>query len=185
MSVNLNYTQIDWTDGSGAKGSDKGQISFSVLDQLLYIGLGDSVLEFHPIQNAFSGNYADLNGLPDLSVFETTTQLNARSANDRIRTNHTGTQPISSIDGLQTALDASATGGQDFEYAANTFNTLSGAVVEIPHGLTDDQGNPARPSDFEFYLKCIQATNNIGKKVSKSRCKYIFLLFPFFSNHNM
>ena len=41
----------------------------------------------------------------DPSDLETTTQLNARDAANRDRANHTGTQAISTIDGLQSALD--------------------------------------------------------------------------------
>ncbi|MFM1842733.1 MAG: hypothetical protein RLZZ490_1470 [Cyanobacteriota bacterium] len=40
----------------------------------------------------------------DLSDYETSTQLNARDAANRDRTNHTGTQAIDTIDGLETAL---------------------------------------------------------------------------------
>jgi hypothetical protein len=37
--------------------------------------------------------------------FETTTQLNTRDSNNRSRANHTGTQTIATVTGLQTALD--------------------------------------------------------------------------------
>jgi hypothetical protein len=41
----------------------------------------------------------------DISDFETTSQLDTRDSANRDRTNHTGTQPISTVDGLETALD--------------------------------------------------------------------------------
>lgn len=44
-------------------------------------------------------------GDQDISAFETTTQLNARDTANRARANHTGTQAISTVTGLQTALD--------------------------------------------------------------------------------
>jgi hypothetical protein len=43
-----------------------------------------------------------------LANYETTTQLNARDTANRARSNHTGTQAISSVSGLQTTLDAKA-----------------------------------------------------------------------------
>lgn len=42
---------------------------------------------------------------PAIADFETTTQLDARDTANRSRTNHTGTQAISTVSGLQTALD--------------------------------------------------------------------------------
>jgi len=42
----------------------------------------------------------------DITNFETTTQLNTRDTANRSRANHTGTQAISTIDSLQTTLDA-------------------------------------------------------------------------------
>ena len=44
-------------------------------------------------------------GDQDLSEFETTTELNARDTANRSRSNHTGSQAISTVTGLQTALD--------------------------------------------------------------------------------
>ena len=41
----------------------------------------------------------------DITDFETTSQLNARDTANRDRTNHTGTQAISTVDGLQSALN--------------------------------------------------------------------------------
>lgn len=41
----------------------------------------------------------------DIANFETTTQLNSRDTANRNRANHSGTQSISTIDGLQTALN--------------------------------------------------------------------------------
>lgn len=41
----------------------------------------------------------------DIADFETTTELNTRDTNNRARANHTGTQAISTVTGLQTALD--------------------------------------------------------------------------------
>jgi hypothetical protein len=60
---------------------------------------------------AKSGDYDDLDNkpnIPDVSNFETTTQLNARDTANRARANHTGTQAISTVDGLQGALDGKA-----------------------------------------------------------------------------
>lgn len=42
----------------------------------------------------------------DITSFETTTQLNSRDTANRARGNHTGTQPISSINNLQTELNS-------------------------------------------------------------------------------
>jgi hypothetical protein len=44
-----------------------------------------------------------------LNDYETTTQLNARDTANRSRANHTGTQAISTVSGLQSALDAKQT----------------------------------------------------------------------------
>jgi hypothetical protein len=57
---------------------------------------------------ATSGDYNDLINLPvipDVSNFETTTELNNRDTANRDRANHTGTQDISTVNNLQTELD--------------------------------------------------------------------------------
>lgn len=43
-----------------------------------------------------------------LADYENTTELDVRSVADRDRTNHTGTQDINTVNGLQTALDGKA-----------------------------------------------------------------------------
>lgn len=60
----------------------------------------------------------------DIANFETTTQLNARDTNNRSRANHTGTQPISSVNGLQAALDAVQVGSAA-TITVGTVNTLA------------------------------------------------------------
>jgi hypothetical protein len=50
----------------------------------------------------------DISGFNNDEGFETPTQLNARDTANRSRANHTGTQAISTVDGLQTALDGKA-----------------------------------------------------------------------------
>lgn len=59
-------------------------------------------------------------GDQDISNFETTTQLNARDTVNRARANHTGTQAIATVDGLQSALDLKLVAADiaDFETTA-------------------------------------------------------------------
>ena len=63
----------------------------------------------------------------DIANFETTTQLNARDTANRDRANHTGTQAISTVTGLQTALDGKQAVG---DYATNTALTNGLATKE-------------------------------------------------------
>jgi hypothetical protein len=92
-----------------------------------------SILGYTP--SSFSGNYGNLTGIPsefpplahnhtissvtglqtalnlkleslDIANFETTSQLDNRDTANRNRSNHTGTQAISTVDGLQLELDS-------------------------------------------------------------------------------
>lgn len=68
------------------------------------------------------GNYL----LPsDISSFETTTQLNNRDTANRNRANHTGTQAISTIIGLETAFAAK----QDILISGTHIKTLNGIAL--------------------------------------------------------
>jgi hypothetical protein len=62
---------------------------------------------------AEQGELAETALQPEAIVdFETATQLNARDTANRNRTNHSGTQAIDTISGLQSALDGKATAAQ-------------------------------------------------------------------------
>jgi hypothetical protein len=114
---------------------------------------------------ATTGTYSDLSGRPTLGTasatnitdyatsaqgtkadtalqpasiinFETTTQLNSRDTANRARGNHTGTQPISSINNLQTSLDSkepTITIGTTGQYwrGDKTFQTLDKSAVGL------------------------------------------------------
>lgn len=68
------------------------------------------------------GNYL----LPsDISSFETTTQLNSRDTANRARVNHTGTQAMSTIIGLETAF----AGKQDILVSGTHIKTLNGIAL--------------------------------------------------------
>ena len=68
------------------------------------------------------GNYL----LPsDISSFETTTQLNSRDTANRSRVNHTGTQAMSTIIGLDAALTAK----QDILVSGTHIKTLNGIAL--------------------------------------------------------
>lgn len=77
------------------------------------------------------------------SAFETPAQLDARDTADRDRANHTGTQAISTVSGLQTALDAksaetvAATGAVIDFTASKVFNSpASPSAANITDDLT-------------------------------------------------
>lgn len=72
-----------------------------------------------------------------IANFETTAQLNARDTANRSRDNHTGTQAISTVTGLQTALDGKQPTG---DYATNTALTnglATKANVSHTHVIAD------------------------------------------------
>src|SRR5690606_37049445 len=75
---------------------------------------------------AEQGGLADSAVQPgDLVDFETSTQLNARDNANRNRANHTGTQAISTISGLQAALDSKQDAG-DYATSDDLSTGLSG-----------------------------------------------------------
>lgn len=115
------YDGNDWTWFSVGSGTNWGQILGTLTDQTDLINVLNNKLE--------SGDVAD---------FETTTQLNTRDTANRNRTNHTGTQAISTISGLQTELD-----GKESTFSKNTaFNKNFGTASD-----TVTQGNDSRLSD--------------------------------------
>lgn len=90
---------------------------------------------------AEQGGLADSAVQPgDLVDFETSTQLNARDNANRNRANHTGTQAISTISGLQAALDSKQDAG-DYATSDDLSTGLSGkANVNHNHTLEDVAG---------------------------------------------
>ena len=68
----------------------------------------------------------------DLSGYATTTALTDASTADRARANHTGTQAISTVTGLQTALDGKQAAGS---YASAAQGALADTAVQ-PSALT-------------------------------------------------
>lgn len=60
-----------------------------------------------------------------IANFETTTQLNTRDTNNRNRANHTGTQPINSVSGLQGELNAKVA-------VTDIVNDLTTTVATVP-----------------------------------------------------
>jgi len=67
--------------------------------------------------------------IPDLSTYETTTQLNTRDTNNRNRSNHTGTQDASTVTGLSDV----ATSG-DYDDLINKPTIPSAAPVDSVNG---------------------------------------------------
>src|SRR5690606_10041641 len=70
-----------------------------------------------------------------IANFETTTQLNARDTANRNRANHTGTQAISTVSGLQSALNDKA-------------DTSSLATVATSGDYDDLSNKPSIPSAY-------------------------------------
>jgi len=61
----------------------------------------------------------------DIANFETTTELNSRDTANRDRANHTGTQAISTVNGLQTALN----GKQETLVSGTNIKTINNASL--------------------------------------------------------
>lgn len=66
----------------------------------------------------------------DITDFETTTELNARDTANRDRTNHTGTQAISTVSGLQSDLDSKIAKDVNTTYTTNAITTLTQAEYD-------------------------------------------------------
>lgn len=108
-------TSVDVTGGTGIESSG-GPVTTSgaitvALDSATQASLGKADTAVQPAA---------------ITDFETTTQLNARDTANRSRTNHTGTQAIATVTGLQTALDSKATSTQGG--LADTAAQLAGAA---------------------------------------------------------
>lgn len=72
----------------------------------------------------------------DIADFETTTELNARDTDNRDRANHTGTQAISTVSGLQDDLDSKAS--TTHTHVKADITDLASSEL-IPSGGTDGQ----------------------------------------------
>ncbi len=98
-----------------------------------------------------------------IANFETTTQLNARDTANRNRTNHTGTQSISTITGLQTALNDKlnsssvvndvTTGGTNVPLSAQQGVVLKGLIDSINTLLTSDETNLDTLQEIVDYIE--------------------------------
>jgi hypothetical protein len=78
----------------------------------------------------------------DIADFETTTQLNTRDTANRNRANHTGTQAISTVDGLQVALDgkepADATILKDGDIGVTVQSYNANTVIDANYVATEN-----------------------------------------------
>lgn len=138
----------------------------------------------------FSGNYADLSGKPTLGTaaatdstayataaqgaladtavqpaaianFENTTQLNTRDTNNRARANHTGTQSISTVDGLQTALDAkqaTLVSGTNIKTINSESILGTGNLIITGGGDTSNLPNNVRINGVEHFYQSTKPT---------------------------
>ncbi len=89
-----------------------------------------------------------------IADFETTAQLDARDTANRDRANHTGTQAIATVSGLQTALDGKADDGD--------VTAVSGALA----GHTGDMSNPHGVTKAQVGLGNVDNTSDADKPVS-------------------
>jgi hypothetical protein len=103
----------------------------------------------------------------DISNFETSSQLDSRDSDNRDRANHTGTQAISTVTGLQDALDdkldsngeAQTVNTINGKISAGTNTTLSGTGTDSdPYVINSSGGGggggiPEAPSDGTDYVR--------------------------------
>ena len=114
-------------------------------------------------------------GLIDASItnFETTTQLNARDTANRDRENHTGTQDISTVSGLQEQLEAKALDAEiSLVGKSNNYNDLDNKPT-IPTLITDhselnldDGSNPHGTTKSDVGLSNVDNTSDADKPIS-------------------
>lgn len=119
----------------GEKG-DPGTTDYNELQNKPTLGTA-AATDVTDYATAEQGDKADTAVQPaEIADFETTTQLNTRDTANRSRTNHTGTQAISTVSGLQTALDSKQPTG---DYATNTALNAHTSNTSNPHSVTKTQ----------------------------------------------
>lgn len=123
-------------------------------------GSGDMLASvYDPANGARQVAFGDQ--IPNVSNFETTTQLNTRDTNNRARANHTGTQAISTVTNLQSSLDAKATTTALTSHTSNTSN---------PHSVTKAQvglANVTNDAQVKAADKATQAEAEAGTNDTK------------------
>jgi hypothetical protein len=138
-SSNDDY-DVEWVAGGGEGGGGTwGSITGLISNQTdLQDALDDKADTASLADVATSGSYNDLDDTPDISNFETTTQLNTRDTNNRDRINHTGTQNVGSVVGggafnlAGFDTDGALTGLGGFQYNSSPAGGLSFFKTVVP-----------------------------------------------------
>ena len=118
--------------GSGAVDSVNGETGVVVLNQ-------DEVLDGTTHKQFSATEQTKLAGIA------TGATANDTDANLKARANHTGTQAISTVTGLQTAIDAKADASALTSHTGNTSNPHSVTKAQVGLGNVDNTADTAKP----------------------------------------
>jgi hypothetical protein len=109
------------------------------------------------------GNTSGVNtGDQDLSSYETSTQLNARDTANRSRLNHTGEQAISTVIGLQSALDAKASEASLATHTTDTNNPHDVTKAQVGLSNADDTSDIDKPISTATQVELNKKLNKAG-----------------------
>jgi|GEM_PF-3123915 len=123
---------------------------------------GTVVLDSDDVDEGVNNLYLTSSERTKISNSETSAQLNTRDTANRTRSNHTGTQAIATVNGLQAALDGKSGSGHDHD--GDYVETITAGDGSVTIDATD----PANPTIVANLAGANDATSIQGNDVSSN-----------------